>query len=279
LDCGEADSDDESDGTFWTTMRFMVAVLQPIYTLMRKTDSAAPMMGKLYKLMSELGGELDDVFAASPWDQEPWSEYKQDISDAHQSRWTYLHCDYHAAGYALDPNFLSDDVNGVNGGEVFAGLSRVIERTFHDDEAAREEAFSQYSDFRKQRGVFVHPTLRSSIKTMGAHEWWEMAAGGAAELRKVAMRVLSKTTSASACERNWSAFAAVQTPKRNRLHHSTLTDLVSVRINLRLQQRKNDTKFKDKVAEWVKCAEQNTASDVEDAEADEAEDEAVDEQL
>ena len=46
MDSGEDDSDDESEGTFWTTMRFMEAVLLPIYTLMRETDSAAPMMGK-----------------------------------------------------------------------------------------------------------------------------------------------------------------------------------------------------------------------------------------
>jgi len=52
----------------------------------------------------------------------------------------------------------------------------VIKRIFHDDEEARAEAFSQYSDFRKQRGVFTDSDLRSSIKRLAAHEWWEMAA-------------------------------------------------------------------------------------------------------
>jgi len=255
-------------------MRFMEALLEPVHVLMRKTDSAAPMMGKYYKLMSELGGTLDDLFDKGPYSVAPWCDYKQEVSDMHEHRWGYSHCDYHAAGYALDPNFLSDDVNGVNDGEVFAGLSRVIKRIFHDDEEARAEAFIQYSDFRKQRGVFTDSGLRSSIKSLAAHEWWEMACGGVTELRKVAMRVLSKTTSASACERNWSAFSAVQTPQRNRLHHSTLTDLVDVRINLRLQQKKDDKKFKDRVAEWVEYDEQG--SDASDAEVGEEEADEID---
>ena len=97
------------------------------------------------------------------------------------------------------------------------------------------------------------------------------------ELRKVATRVLSKTTSASACERNWSVFSAVQTPQRNRLHHSTLTDLVDVRINLRLQQKKDDKKFKDRVAEWVEYDEQG--SDASDAEVGEEEADEIDDAL
>ena len=69
------------------------------------------------------------------------------------------------------------------------------------------------------------------------------------------MKVLSKTTSASACERNWSAFAAVQAPKRTRLQSKTLNDLVFVRVNLRLQQKQRDPKFKDVVTEWIKSNE------------------------
>jgi len=120
MDSG-ADDDDETDGFFWSTRRFMEALLEPVHVLMRKTDSASPMMGKYYKLMSELGGTLDDLFDKGPYSVAPWCDYKQEVSDMHEHRWGYSHCDYHAAGYALDPNFLSDDVNGVNDGEVFAG--------------------------------------------------------------------------------------------------------------------------------------------------------------
>jgi len=266
MDTGEDGSDDEGDGSFWTALRFIGAVLGPCFKLMRKTDSSAPFMGKYYKCMSELGGELDDLFSGdSPWNKEPWSDYQQEISEAHSHRWEYSHCDYHAAGFALDPNFIAEDVNGVNGGEVFQGLVRVIERHYLDDEVSQEEALRQYQDFRKQRGVFSAENIsKVAARAVSAHEWWEMVAGGAPELRRVAMKVLSKTTSASACERNWSAFGAVQTPKRNRLSSKTLNDLVFVRVNLRLQQKQNDPNYKALVAEWVDADAMAAESDNDD---------------
>ena len=266
MDTGDADSDDEGDGTFWDSLRFIQAVLEPCYKLMRQTDSSAPLMGKVYELMSELGGTLDDLFKeGSKWSGDPWIEHQQEISEGHTARWTYMHCDYMAAGYALDPNHLKDDVNGVNGGEVFMGLAAVIGKHYHDDDNAQAEALQQYTDFRKQRGVFALPALKAAIKTLPAYEWWDTVAGGAAELRKVAMRVLSKTPSASACERNWSAFAAVQTPKRDRLGSKVLNDLVYTRVNLRLQQKRRDPNFKDKVAEWIEstAVESDEGSDEE----------------
>jgi hypothetical protein len=59
LDNGPADSDDEGGGGFWDPLRFISAVLGPCFALMRRTDSSAPIMGKFYELMSELGGQLD----------------------------------------------------------------------------------------------------------------------------------------------------------------------------------------------------------------------------
>ena len=252
MDTGLEDSDDECDGSFWEGLRFIAAVLEPCYKLMRLTDSAAPIMGKFYKLMSELGGELDELFdAGKPWSKAPWVEHQAEISEAHTKRWTYMHCDYHGASYALDPNFLSEDVNAVNGGEVFQGLTAVIGKILHDDQAAQARALQQYTDFRNSREAFGSAPLIAAAKTMAAHEWWELVAGGAADLRKVAMRVLSKTSSASACERNWSAFAAVQTSKRTRLTSEHVNDLVYLRGNLRVQQKHVDKHFAQSVAQWI----------------------------
>jgi hAT family C-terminal dimerisation region len=268
MDTGTADSDDEGDGSFWDSLRLISAVLGPCFALMRRTDSAAPLMGKFYKLMSELGGQLQDLFADNkPWSKAPWAKFKEEINEAHTRRWDYMHCEYHSAGYALDPNFLSEDVNGVNNGEVFQGLTAVIEKHFYDDEASQAAALQQYKDFRKQRGVFAAAALKVAARTVAAHEWWDMVAGGASELRKIAMRVLSKTSSASACERNWSAFAAVQTPKRNRLASKTLNDLVFLRVNLRLQQRLIDIRYADTVAEWIETTAVDADTDS-DSEAD-----------
>jgi len=63
--------------------------------------------------------------------------------------------------------------------------------------------------------------------------WWP-------ELGKVGMRVLAQVVSASACERNWSAYGRVHTDARNRLNTKTAEKLVYVYSNTRmLQERSN----------------------------------------
>ncbi|KAL0404286.1 UNVERIFIED_CONTAM: hypothetical protein Sradi_2069400 [Sesamum radiatum] len=54
---------------------------------------------------------------------------------------------------------------------------------------------------------------------------------------KLAIQILSQTTSSSGCEWNWSVFERIHTKKRNRLEHQRLNDLVYVHYNLRLQNR------------------------------------------
>ena len=56
-------------------------------------------------------------------------------------------------------------------------------------------------------------------------------------LRKIAVRILSQTASASGCERNWSTFNLIHTKRRNRLRTSRLNDLVFVHYNMRLRMK------------------------------------------
>ena len=56
-------------------------------------------------------------------------------------------------------------------------------------------------------------------------------------LKDLAVRILSQTASASACERNWSTFALVHTKQRNRVAYNRLEKLVFCSYNMRLQLR------------------------------------------
>lgn len=44
------------------------------------------------------------------------------------------------------------------------------------------------------------------------------------ELQRLAIRVLSQTTSATNCERNWSTFSYIHTKTRNRLKYKKVTE-------------------------------------------------------
>ena len=56
------------------------------------------------------------------------------------------------------------------------------------------------------------------------------------------------TSSAGACERNWSSFGFIHFKKRNKLSPERANDLVFVFSNLRLMSRFNQP---EKFAEWV----------------------------
>ena len=57
------------------------------------------------------------------------------------------------------------------------------------------------------------------------------------ELQKLTIKVLSQTTSASNCERNWSTFSYIHTKARNRLKYERLQKLVYTYYNMRLRMR------------------------------------------
>ncbi|KAK3219196.1 hypothetical protein Dsin_013166 [Dipteronia sinensis] len=70
----------------------------------------------------------------------------------------------------------------------------------------------------------------------------------ASSLRAIAVRILSKTTSSSACERNWSTFALIHTKQRSRLVYSKLEQLIYCYYNMKLKLR-DIAAEKDKVDE------------------------------
>ncbi|KAL4199313.1 hypothetical protein AMTRI_Chr03g144300 [Amborella trichopoda] len=78
----------------------------------------------------------------------------------------------------------------------------------------------------------------------------------APNLQKMAMRILRLATTSSGCERNWISFEmllmhyfslSMHTKRRNRLEQRKLNDLVFVRENQRLKEKKNQLK-KDRIS-------------------------------
>ena len=74
--------------------------------------------------------------------------------------------------------------------------------------------------------------------------WWEQHGISCPELQKIAIRILSQTSSSSGCERNWSTFDQVHTKKRNRLARKRVNDLVYVHYNMRVKE--NELRWRHK---------------------------------
>ncbi|KAL9661820.1 hypothetical protein QQ045_026648 [Rhodiola kirilowii] len=119
-------------------------------------------------------------------------------------RWDFqLRKNLHSAGYWLNPasQFNNDEFDKHR--NTISGLLDVIERYSHGDLDLQSKLTSEMRLFKNAEGDFG-----------------------------------SQTCSSSDCERNWSVFEHIHSKKRNRLEHQKLNDLVYVRYNLRLQQRK-----------------------------------------
>ena len=93
--------------------------------------------------------------------------------------------------------------------------------------------------FREREGTFSDPAIWKIAPTMDAATWWSLYGYGTPVLMKLARYVLSQTTSASSCERNWSAYDHIQSKKRNRLGDNRCKDLVYVYTNQRLFDSKS----------------------------------------
>ena len=71
--------------------------MTPVVKLLRLMDGEKPAMGKVYDRMFMIGQKIDDRNFA----------WKSAAAKIYAVRWEYLHSEMHAAGYALDPEFMT----------------------------------------------------------------------------------------------------------------------------------------------------------------------------
>ncbi|XP_028114415.1 uncharacterized protein LOC114312383 [Camellia sinensis] len=160
------------------------------------------------------------------------------------NRWAFqLHTDLHAAGYFLNPIFQYGE-HLSNHREVMSGVRNVISRLLPDLNE-QIQAINQISLFCNKEDSFGAVLAQRAVKATNLAEWWIHYGTSAPALQKVAVRVLSQTTSYFNCERKWSTFSLIHTKTRNRLKYKKLNKLVYVYYNMRLKIRHATRKSQD----------------------------------
>ena len=107
----------DEDG-FWRQMTEILYVAMPLIKMLRMLDGNKPVIGKIYYEMFRIGQRIDKIKGTISW--------APAMAAIHAARWEYLHSDFHAAGYALDPEYL--DVVDQLDDTTQEGVIRVIER-------------------------------------------------------------------------------------------------------------------------------------------------------
>ena len=103
---------------FWQPLAYTLYVAMPLIQLLRLLDGNKPAIGKIYDKMFSIGQRIDTLKGTISW--------APAMAKIHADRWEYLHSDFHAAAYALDPEFL--ETVGELDQATQEGVLNVLER-------------------------------------------------------------------------------------------------------------------------------------------------------
>ncbi|XP_021317766.1 uncharacterized protein LOC8056964 [Sorghum bicolor] len=232
--------------SFWKGVQTAVNFFEPLAVVLRRMDSDVPAMGFLYGYLQEAKNEISRRFNN---DRKKYEEVFQYID----KRWdSMLKTPLHRAGYYLNPFYYYQNKKAIEDNESFRdGVITCITKLVPDEDT-QDKIIEELQRFQDAEGSFGKDIAKRQCKNIHfvPAKWWLNHGSSAPNLRKLAARILSLTCSSSACERCWSSFEQVHTMTRNRLLHDRMRDLVYIKFNCRLRQKK-DNKDKDPLEKHV----------------------------
>ncbi|VAH27099.1 hypothetical protein VPH35_019478 [Triticum aestivum] len=180
------------------------------------------------------------------------SKYKVawDIID---KRWdNKLKTPLHLAGYYLNPHYYYPNKSEIEHDGSFRDAVITCICKMIEDEETQDIVIEELNMYQDQQGSFGHEIAirQRRTKNFNPAKWWLNHGTNTPKLRTLASRILNLTCNSSACERNWSAFEEVHTKKRNRLLHDRMRDLVFVKFNSKLRN-KRENKNRDPIEKEV----------------------------
>lgn len=251
----------DEDG-FWTPLVHILHIAMPIIMLLRMLDSNKPVIGKVYDRMFLLGERLKKLEATVPW--------AAAMGQKHAARWEYLHSPFHAAAYALDPEFL--ETSGELDSATMDGLMLVFERmclrdaimaSADPDSAWRSltttspevvtriaQVEMEFAIYQRHDGAFSRPSVIANAKTMEPAMWWGMYGRHLPLLSSIAPQVLAQPAAASAAERNWSVYGQIKGLNKTGMAHKTADKLVYCHETMHTQLRMQNAGWRADVEPW-----------------------------
>ncbi|KAL5728016.1 hypothetical protein ACHQM5_001144 [Ranunculus cassubicifolius] len=225
--------------TFWNDMHYCLKMMAPLVDVLRMVDTEEkPSMPYIYKAMELCKAKVKaNIGEQTQEDREMWKKVERIID----SRWEdMLQRPLHLAAHYLNPQYyyatptsgLEMEANAI----VKNGLLSCIEKLALNDED-EIQIVEDLVWYRDKKGRFEKKVTQSCAQTYAPGEWWVTFGTEVPALQRFARRVLSLTSSASPCERNWSTFSNLHTKKRNCLEHERLNSLAYVQYNMRLKKR------------------------------------------
>ncbi|CAN0913258.1 hypothetical protein LINGRAHAP2_LOCUS29497 [Linum grandiflorum] len=117
----------------------------------------------------------------------------------------------HLTAYLLNPFYSYRNPAIFDDPDVTTAFITCVEQFYYGEEDIHNEVVNiEFTKFQRRDGLFGKSLAMTNLKfEYNPVAWWKMYGGEAKHLQKMAIRIMSLTSSSSACERNWSTFESV----------------------------------------------------------------------
>ncbi|KAK7379283.1 hypothetical protein VNO80_04739 [Phaseolus coccineus] len=242
-----------SSQTFWSSCDMIVRLTAPLLKVLRIASSEMrPAMGYIYAGIYRAKEAIKKALGK----REEYMVYWNIIHHRWERLW---HHPLHAAGFYLNPKFFYS-IQGDIHSQIVSGMFDCIERLVSDTRI-QDKIIKEINLYKSAAGDFGRKMAVRARDNLLPSEWWSTYGGGCPNLSRLAIRILSQTSSVMSCKRNQIPFEQIVNT-RNYIERQHLTDLVFVHCNLRLRQMfmSKDQDFSDPLSfdsisyvdEWIR---------------------------
>ncbi|KAK9053556.1 hypothetical protein SSX86_024630 [Deinandra increscens subsp. villosa] len=243
---------------FWDGVKLCIDIFDPLVKVLRMVDADwKPSMGFIYGEMQSAIKEIKNVLKNNKKDYQPILDI---ISTKMKDR---LDTKLHLTAYLLNPYYFYNNTELKDDMDLVDAFVDFLSKIYEDHELQNHILMVELPVYRDKLEKFSRELAIKACKVnddkFDPANWWGAYGASTPLLRKIAIRILSLTTSSSGCERNWSTFEAVHTKKRNRLEAAKLNNLVFVQFNANLMIK--NKKRKTRGIEVLRASEATEAQD------------------
>lgn len=204
---------------------FITATKSVVY-LKSLVDGQTPVLGKFYYCCALVDKHLRVL------QEENQVPYVDDMRKIFSKRWKRWHRPIHTFAYALDPCYQQHELTR----EERKDCVQVLKKMGGGDWPKVKVEFDRWRD----AGDSIFPSeVWEAADAYHAYQWWSSFGDDFTFLQPIAMDVLSKAISASACEFNWSDVGHVVNKRSQRLTDDKIDKKVNVRAMNKLNKNIN----------------------------------------
>lgn len=135
----------DCENGFWSGVKQHVQDTQPIFNMLRRHDSSAPTVGKVFQGWFDIGENIKKSTAP----------YKEEMQEKHQQRWDYGDVPFFTAAYVLDPEYIN--CNQTDDEHIMTGFMDVVERIAILAEVRKDEEKYKLNWEKRRQMIIANP--------------------------------------------------------------------------------------------------------------------------